>query len=180
VSGITELIGDFDRLRRLYSMILLMHLTYNFFGRETLIQTKGNRLMEESLIKKIDCIRLQVPDLESGLSFYRDKLGQPLIWRTEHAAGLRMPGTDSEIVLQTEVPGPEIDLMVDSADEAANRFADAGGEIIVPPFDIQIGRCVVVRDPWGNPVVLLDTSKGLLMTDDAGNVTGNLPRNKEA
>ena len=28
-----------------------------------------------------------------------------------------------------------------SADEAAQRFADAGGTVVVPPFDIQIGRC---------------------------------------
>jgi predicted enzyme related to lactoylglutathione lyase len=135
--------------------------------------------MDEPLIKKIDCIRLHVPDLESGLSFYRDKLGQSLLWRTDHAAGLRMPGTDSEIVLQTEDIYPEIDFTVKSADEAANQFAEAGGKIIVPPFDIQIGRCVVVQDPWGNPLVLLDSSKGLLMTDESGTVTGNLPPNKE-
>jgi len=30
----------------------------------------------------------------------------------------------------------------------------------------------VVRDPWGNQLVLLDTSKGLLVTDNEGNVTG--------
>jgi predicted enzyme related to lactoylglutathione lyase len=135
--------------------------------------------MEESLIKKVDCIRLHVPDLESGLSFYRDKLGQSLLWRTDRAAGLRMPGTDSEIVLQTEDINPEIDFTVKSADEAANQFAEAGGKIVVPPFDIQIGRCVVVQDPWGNPLVLLDSSKGLLMTDESGTVTGNLPPNKE-
>jgi hypothetical protein len=45
----------------------------------------------------------------------------------------------------------------------------------VPPFDIQIGRCVVVTDPWGNLLVLLDTSQGLLFTDEAGNITGNAP-----
>jgi hypothetical protein len=36
------------------------------------------------------------------------------------------------------------------------------------PFDIQIGLCAVVRDPWGNELVILDTSKGLLRTDDEG------------
>ena len=49
----------------------------------------------------------------------------------------------------------------------------AGGKIVVPPFDIQIGRCVVVQDPWGNQFVLLDSSKGLLITDAEGNVIGN-------
>jgi len=32
---------------------------------------------------------------------------------------------------------------------------------------------VVVRDPWGSELVLLDTSKGLLETDPEGNVIGN-------
>jgi len=44
---------------------------------------------------------------------------------------------------------------------------------VVPPFDIQIGRCVVVRDPWGNPLVLLDMSKGKLVTDSEGKILGN-------
>ncbi len=45
----------------------------------------------------------------------------------------------------------------------------------MPPFDIQIGRAVVVEDPWGNRFVLLDASKGLLVTDADGNVIGNAP-----
>jgi len=32
----------------------------------------------------------------------------------------------------------------------------------------------VLEDPWGNPLVLLDASKGLLKTDADGNVIGNL------
>ena len=125
------------------------------------------------LLHKVDCVRLYVPDLEAGLAFYRDKLGHELIWRTPTAAGLRLPETDAELVIQTEEQRQEIDLLVDSADEAAKFIEQAGGTVIVPPFDIQIGRCVVVEDPWGNPLVLLDTSKGLLSTDTDGNVIGN-------
>ena len=114
-----------------------------------------------------------VPDLEAGLAFYRDKLGHELIWRTPTAAGLRLPETDAELVIQTEEQRQEIDLLVDSADEAAKFIEQAGGTVIVPPFDIQIGRCVVVEDPWGNPLVLLDMSKGSLTTDAEGHVIGN-------
>ena len=127
-----------------------------------------------ALIRKVDCVRLYVPDLESGLSLYRDRLGHELIWRTETAAGLRLPESDAELVLQTEEQRQEIDFLVDSADESAKWFEQAGGKVIVPPFDIQIGRCVVVEDPWGNPLVLLDTSKGLLKIDTDGHVIGNL------
>jgi adenosylhomocysteine nucleosidase len=127
-----------------------------------------------ALFKNVDCIRLYVSDLESGLAFYRDRLGQSLIWRTAVAAGLQMPGTGAEIVIQTEQAGQEVDLTVHSADLAAQRFVQAGGRLVVPPFDIQIGRACVVCDPWGNPLVMLDASKGLLSTDEQGNVVGNL------
>jgi Lactoylglutathione lyase and related lyases len=126
------------------------------------------------LIRKVDCVRLYVSNLEEGLVFYRDRLGHELIWRTEIAAGLRLPETDAELVLQTEEQRQETDLLVESADEAAKLIERAGGRIIVAPFDIQIGRCVVVKDPWDNPLVLLDTSKGPLKTDTNGNVIGNL------
>jgi lactoylglutathione lyase len=126
------------------------------------------------LLRKVDCVRLYVPDLEAGLTFYRDRLGHELIWRSATAAGLRLPETDAELVIQTEEKRQEIDLLVASADAAAEFVPQAGGRVIVPPFDIQIGRCVVVEDPWGNPLVLLDTSKGLLATDADGNVTGNV------
>jgi predicted enzyme related to lactoylglutathione lyase len=127
-----------------------------------------------TLLRKVDCVRLYVPDLEAGLSFYRDQLGHALIWRTETAAGLRLPESEAELVIQTEDQRQEVDFLVNSADEAAKVIEQAGGKIIVPPFDIQIGRCVVVEDPWGNPLVLLDASKGLLKTDSDGNVIGNI------
>ena len=130
--------------------------------------------MPMALIRKVDCVRLYVPDLEDGLAFYRDQLGHELIWRTETAAGLRLPESEAELVLQTEDQRQEVDLLVDSADEAARFIEQAGGQVIVPPFDIQMGRCAVIQDPWGNPLVLLDTSNGLLKTDAEGNVTGNL------
>ena len=127
------------------------------------------------LIQKVDCVRFHVPDLEAGLAFYRDQLGHRLIWRTKDAVGLGMSGSDAEIVLQTEREGQEVDLSVESANGAAARVEAAGGKVVVQPFDIQIGRCVVVEDPWGNRMVLLDSTSGLLATDDEGNVIGNTP-----
>jgi len=127
-----------------------------------------------ALIRKVDCVRLYVPDLEAGLAFYRDRLGHELIWRTKTAAGLRLPESEAELVLQTEEQRQEVDLLVSSADEAARIIEQAGGKVIVPPFEIPVGRCVLLEDPWGNPLVLLDTSKGLLETDSDGNVIGHL------
>jgi len=127
-----------------------------------------------ALLRKVDCVRLYVDNLEAGLAFYRDRLGHELIWRTETAAGLRLPESNAELVIQTEDQRQEVDFLVDSAEAAAKCVEQAGGKVVLPPFDIQIGRCVVIEDPWGNPLVLLDTSKGLLKTDAEGNVTGNL------
>ncbi len=86
-----------------------------------------------------------------------------------------MADTDAEIVLQTERPAVEVNLLVHSADAAVAMIVGAGGTIVEPPFDIQIGRCALVRDPWGNPLVLLDMSKGPLITDANGKVIGNTP-----
>jgi predicted enzyme related to lactoylglutathione lyase len=129
----------------------------------------------EPLIRKVDCVQIQVPNLDAGLAFYRDHLGHQLVWRTEHAVGLRLPDTDAEIVLQIERPGIEINLLVASVDVAVERIVEAGGAVVVPPFEIQIGRCVVVQDPWGTRLILLDVSKGLLATDANGKVVGNRP-----
>ena len=126
------------------------------------------------LMRKVDCVQFYVPDLESGIAFYCTQLGHELKWRTETAAGLGLPDTDAEIVLQTERRGIEVDLLVESADAAVVRFEQAGGKIIVPPFDIQIGRCAVVEDLWGNQFVVLDTTKGMLKTDEQKNVIGNV------
>jgi predicted enzyme related to lactoylglutathione lyase len=129
--------------------------------------------MAEPLFRKIDSLQLPVPDLERALAFYRDSLGHELVWRSEVGAGLRFPDGDGELVLQTERPQPETDLLVESVQAAVERFVAAGGRVLAEPFEIQIGQCAVVSDPFGNVLVVLDASKGLLTTDTDGNVTGN-------
>ena len=130
------------------------------------------RALSKPYVKKIDALRIPVPDLDTGLAFYRDRLGHELVWRSESAAGLRMPDTDAEMVLQTEREGLEINLLVESADSASDAIEGAGGTVVEPPFDIPIGRCAVVEDPWGNRLVILDMSRGALLTDEEGNVVG--------
>lgn len=123
-----------------------------------------------ALFQKIDCLRLPVADLEAGLRFYRDALGHELIWRTATAAGLRLPDSDAELVIHTEGQPAETDLMVAAVGDAVARIVAAGGSVLQPVFDIAIGKCALVADPFGNVLVVLDQSKGLLVTDDAGNV----------
>lgn len=112
---------------------------------------------------------LKVDDLDAALRFYSEALGHPVLWRTPEAAGLGMPETKAELVLHTRL-GPEVDLVVANVDEALKRFNGAGGETITGPFDIQIGRCAVVRDPFGNALVMLDRTKGHFVTNASGEV----------
>ena len=108
--------------------------------------------------------------LDAGLRFYRDGLGLELKWRHATQAGLRLG--DTELVLQTERPDLETDFLVDSAEEAVRRVEAAGGTVLSGPEDIPVGRVAVVSDPFGNPLVLIDLSKGTFLTDHDGNVTG--------
>jgi predicted enzyme related to lactoylglutathione lyase len=124
------------------------------------------------LLRKLDSVQLPVPDLEGGLAFYRDRLGHQLIWQTEHAAGLRLADSDSELVLQTQRPQPEVDFLVRSVDQAAAQLTAAGGTVVVEPSDIPVGRVAVVADPFGNPLTILDLTRGRYRTDTDGNVTG--------
>jgi predicted enzyme related to lactoylglutathione lyase len=132
-------------------------------------------MADPPVFSKIDCLRLPVRDLEAALEFYRDRLGHELIWRSETAAGLRLPGSNAELVLQTERSEMETDLMVESVEAAVGRFVAAGGRLLQRPFDIPIGRCAVVVDPFGNVLVMLDASKGRLLTNAEGHVIGNEP-----
>jgi predicted enzyme related to lactoylglutathione lyase len=123
------------------------------------------------LLRGVDAVTVPVPDLDAGLRFYRDVLGQPLLWRNDEIgqAGLGVSG--SELVLTTR-QRYEPNWLVDSADEAAAAMCAAGGRMLVEPCDIPVGRLAVVADPFGNELVLLDLSRGRYTTDPAGNVTG--------
>jgi predicted enzyme related to lactoylglutathione lyase len=124
------------------------------------------------LLRKVDSVQIPVPDLDGGLAFYRDRLGHELIWRTETAAGLRLADSDSELVLQTQQPQPEVDFLVDSVDQAATQLTRAGGTVLAEPFDIPVGRVAVIADPFGNSLTILDLTKGRYLTDADGNVIG--------
>ena len=127
---------------------------------------------QKPLFRKVDCIRIPVPNIEDGLKFYKESLGHKILWRTESSVGLEIPESEAELVIHTENYEPETDIKVESVEAATSRFVNAGGSIIAKPFDIPIGKCVVVKDPWENEFVLLDSSKGTFKTDPNGYVIG--------
>src|SRR5690349_4962393 len=105
--------------------------------------------MGRPLFRKLDNQLLRVTDLAAAIAFYGDRLGHELLWRDESAAGFALPETDAELVVHLEI-GPETDILVDHVEAAVAAFVRAGGELIEPPFDIAIGRCARLKDPFGN------------------------------
>ena len=127
---------------------------------------KGNEMFEG-----VDCVSMTVPNLDEGLAFYRDALGLKLLWRTEQSCGLAMKDGSAELVLTT-ANNVMVDLKVENVEEALPTLAAAGAKIDDGPFDIDIGKCAVVTDPWGNQYCILDTTKGTYDTHADGTVSG--------
>jgi predicted enzyme related to lactoylglutathione lyase len=136
---------------------------------------QGSVTMEESkraLFCYLDCIELYTPDIQQGIEYYCGSLGLKVLWKSDSAAGLGMREGKTEIVLQNERREQNMDLKVDSVIEAVKEIEKAGGRILYGPFDIAIGKCAVVKDPWDNKYVVLDTTKGTYITDNEGNIIG--------
>jgi catechol 2,3-dioxygenase-like lactoylglutathione lyase family enzyme len=130
-------------------------------------------MVDDPLLKKLDAVTIRVPDLDQGLRFYRDALGHRLRWRHDEIgqAALAMPGSDTEIVLSTELDYAP-DWLVDSAPAAAQAIEAAGGRTVAGPFEIPVGQVMVAADPFGNELILVDLSKGQYVTRPDGQVTG--------
>ena len=127
--------------------------------------------VHEALLDTVDAVTLPVPDLEGGLRFYRDQLHHELLWRNDAIgqAGLRLPGSDTELVLSTNLDAA-VNWLVASVTDAINTIVAAGGTVVAEPADIPVGRVAVVTDPFGNRLVLLDLSKGRYVTKSGGQV----------
>jgi predicted enzyme related to lactoylglutathione lyase len=132
------------------------------------------------LLKQVDAVTVSVPDLDSGLEFYVDRLGHRLKWRNDATgqAGLALPHGDTELVLSTQ-QSYEPNWLVESVDAAVQVFRSSGGAVVAEPFDIPVGRAAVVSDPFGNDLVLVDLSKGVYETDEDQRVTGVSPRSED-
>jgi predicted enzyme related to lactoylglutathione lyase len=105
---------------------------------------------------------VRVDDLAAATEFYSRAFGLRPLWRDESSVGMGMPDTDAEVVLHTmSLPGDRaVHYLVDDVPAAVSAYQRQGGAVREPPFDIAIGRCAVLEDPFGNAVCILDMSKG--------------------
>jgi len=115
------------------------------------------------MLRKIDCVMLKVPELEKAAAYYETVFGLKRLWQDAHSVGMGMSETDAEIVLHdNDAPPKEISVhyLVDDVVQAVDTFAAQGCLIRTQPFDIVIGKCAVIEDPFGNTLAILDMSKG--------------------
>ena len=116
------------------------------------------------MLRKIDCVMIRVDDLNAARDFYSDVFGLKPVWQDEQTgqAGLLFPESDAEIVLHTDpdIPGQvEVHYLVTDVVAAVQKYADQGCTILAEPFDVRMGKCAVIRDPFGTRLCLLDASK---------------------
>jgi predicted enzyme related to lactoylglutathione lyase len=116
-----------------------------------------------ALLRKIDCVMLRVDDLGAAREFYEQVLGLTPLWSDEHSVALGMPESEAEIVLHDDPDIPRdcnVHYLVDDVIDAVARLSAKRCEVIVAPFEVRIGRCAVLIDPFGNSLNLIDMSKG--------------------
>jgi lactoylglutathione lyase len=114
-------------------------------------------------LRKIDCIMVRVGDLEKAREFYLRVFGMQPTWRDATSVGLRFPESDAEIVLHNipDIPARvDVTYLVDNVITAVVALKAEGCNIVEPPFEVAIGKCAVIVDPFGTPMTIIDMTKG--------------------
>ncbi|HEU5483300.1 MAG TPA: VOC family protein, partial [Microlunatus sp.] len=108
------------------------------------------------VLRSVDAVTVPVPDLDAGLRFYRDSLGHELLWRNDSLgqAGLRLPRSDTELVLCVDV-AYQPTWLVDDVRNAVAEIVAAGGTVVAEPHRVPVGLLAVVADPFGTALVLI-------------------------
>ncbi len=120
------------------------------------------------MFRKIDCVMIHVDDLEAATRYYCNIFGLRPIWRDETSVGLGLPETDAEIVLHCKPDIPEnvaVHYLVNDVVAAAQFLKQQGCRVLAEPFDIAIGKCAVIKDPFGTTLYILDMTKGPLQSN---------------
>jgi lactoylglutathione lyase len=117
-------------------------------------------------LRKIDCVMVRVADLDRGADFYAREFGLSVLWRDADSVGMGLPETDAELVLHTTLLPAEwaVHYLVDDVRAAVRQWRDAGRVVRREPFEIAVGWCAALEDPFGNAVCILDLTKGLRAT----------------
>ena len=106
---------------------------------------------------------IRVDDVAAGEKFYVDVFGLKPLWREGGSVGMGFPETDAEIVLHNNADIPnkvEVHYLVDNVVTAVKTYTEKGCRVLVRPFEVLIGKCAVIEDPFETPICLLDLTSG--------------------
>jgi lactoylglutathione lyase len=126
------------------------------------------------MLRKIDCVMIRVNDVEAAAAYYVKVFGLHPRWSGDDSIGLAFPETDAEIVLHNDPDIPssvEVHYLVDDVVDAVAHAAAQGCNVLVAPFDITIGKCAVISDPFGTRLCILDMTKGARPLNLAGSMS---------
>ncbi len=115
------------------------------------------------MLRKIDCVMVRVDDIEAAATYYAEVFGLHPQWSGDDSIGLVFPESDAEIVLHNDPNIPssvEVHYLVDDVIASVAEYTVQGCHILVEPFDITIGKCAVIQDPFGIRLCILDMTKG--------------------
>lgn len=114
------------------------------------------------MLRKIDCVMIRVDDVEAAAAYYAKVFGLRPQWSGDDSIGLVFSESDAEIVLHNDSDIPssvEVYYLVDDVVSAVAHYAEQGCCVLVAPFDITIGKCAVIKDPFGTRLCILDMIK---------------------
>ncbi len=115
------------------------------------------------MFKKIDCVMIRVDDVAAAEKFYSEVFRLRPLWREASSVGMGLPESDAEIVLHNiaEIPNKvEVHYLVDDVVAAVKCFAEKGCRVLMQPFDVLIGKCAVIEDPFATTICMLDLTSG--------------------
>ncbi|GCE12478.1 VOC family protein [Tengunoibacter tsumagoiensis] len=84
-------------------------------------------------------------------------------WLGDGSIGLVFPESDTEIVLHSDSGIPsavEVHYLVEDVVAAVSLYEAQECQVLVAPFDVTIGKCAVIKDPFGIRLCILDMTKG--------------------
>ncbi len=103
----------------------------------------------------IDYIELKVTDMQAAKAFYREAFNWQFTDYGPDYAGIQKPGGAGEVgglavVDKAERGGPLVILYSEDLEATRQSVIEAGGGIVVEPFDFPGGRRFQFTDPSGN------------------------------
>jgi predicted enzyme related to lactoylglutathione lyase len=120
------------------------------------------------MLRKIDCVMIRVENVDAAAAYYERVFGLIPQWSGDGSVGLVFPESDAEIVLHNDANLPsnvEVHYLVDDAVAAVTEYAAQGCAVLVEPFEITMGKCAVIQDPFGTRLCILDMTKGSRMNN---------------